>query len=483
MRKTAKVVAILALLIGCAVLLTGIANAQTSNVWSSAGQMVQPRTGAAAVVLSDGKILIAGGTDGNGIPLASTEVFDPATGQFSEGATMTVPRASHAAIVLASGDVLVTGGLTSGGGYSDTAEIFNAQTQSWTLLETSLGSGLAGHAMASLPDGNVVIVGGESTTGPVLTLVLFKTSDNSISPIGSLMTGRTNAVAAATPDGRVLIAGGTDINGAVLSSTEIFVYNADTMSGTVSAGPNMTFPRTNATATTTYDGVAVIGGSNGSVDIGSAEIFSQWTNAFRVVSGATPRSSHIAAFLPKNGSILAIGGTGGTAVDLLQPWVNNLAGAFMGGTPSVSDHNGGIAAPGNLGNLLVAGGTGASLIPIVSTGGHRSRSKPFIAFLQRCDHLARREAIAFFLRQRTGCLGPNLRARGRRRRDNARAEGGGEKTSTAEQRMRWSVFHEIGTGTTRAAPLATRPTSPSAWNAVVGLNMRSGSQLLVRSKL
>jgi len=311
MRKTAKVVAILALLIGCAVLLTGTANGQTSNVWSSAGQMVQARTGAASVLLSDGKILIAGGTDGNGIPLASTEVFDPATGQFSEGATMTVPRASHAAIALTSGDVLVTGGLTSGGGYSDTAEIFNAQTQSWTLLETSLGSGLAKHAMASLPDGNVVIVGGESTTGPVLTLVLFKTSDNSMSPIGSLMTGRTNAVAAATPDGRVLVAGGTDINGAVLSSTEIFVYNADTMSGTVSAGPNMTFPRTNATATTTYDGVAVIGGSNGSVDIGSAEIFSQWTNAFRVVSGATPRSSHIAAFLPKNGSILAIGGTGG----------------------------------------------------------------------------------------------------------------------------------------------------------------------------
>jgi len=133
-----------------------------------------------------------------------------------------------------------------------------------------------------------------------------------------LITGRTNAAAATTPDGRVLIAGGTDINGAVLHSTEIFTYSPDTMAGTVAAGPSLTYPRTNATATTTYDGVAVIGGSNGSGDLGSAEIFSQWTNAFRVVNGATPRSGHISALLPKNGSILAMGGTGGTAVDLLQ---------------------------------------------------------------------------------------------------------------------------------------------------------------------
>src|SRR6266568_4515031 len=360
MRKFAKLVAISVLLFGCALVFESTGYGQSSNVWSTAGQMIQARTGAAAVLLADGKIFTTGGADSNGIPQASAEIFDPATGQFSLATSMTVPRSNHAAIALISGDVLVTGGLTSGGGFSDTAEIFNVQTQTWALLEASLGSGLAKHAMASLPDGNVVIVGGESTSGPVLTLMLFKISDHSIGPVGSLMTGRTNAVAAGTPNGRVLIAGGTDINGAVLSSTEIFIYSADTMSGTVSAGPSMTFPRTNATATTTYDGVAVIGGNNGSVDLGSAEIFSQWTSAFRVVSGATPRSGHIASLLPKNGSILAMGGTGGVAVDLLQPWGNSLAGAFIAGAPSATDHNGGIAAPGSLGTLLSAGGAGSS---------------------------------------------------------------------------------------------------------------------------
>ncbi|HEY2467504.1 MAG TPA: kelch repeat-containing protein [Terracidiphilus sp.] len=335
-------------------------NAQSSNQWSPSGQMVQARTGAAAVSLSDGKILITGGADSNGVPQASTEIFDPSTGQFSQAAPMNVPRADHAAIALTTGDVLVTGGLTTGGGYSDTAEILNAQTGSWTLLEASLGTGLAKHAMAALSDGNVLIVGGESTGGPVLSLLLFKMSDQSMSAAGSLMTARTDAAAAATPDGRVLIAGGTDINGTVLSSTEVFAYSPDTLNGTMSAGPNMSSPRTKASATTTYDGVALIGGSNGSSNLGTAEIFSQWTNTLRVVSGATPKSGHIAALLPKNGSILTMGGTGGTAVDLLQPWANNLAGAFIAGSASTSDRTSGIASPGSLGTLLGAGGTGSS---------------------------------------------------------------------------------------------------------------------------
>ena len=364
MRKLESLLAVCSLLFSSSLFLisTQNLNAQSSNVWSTSGQMVQARTGATAVSLPDGRILITGGTDSNGVPQASTEIFDPSTGQFSQATPMNVPRASHAAIALTTGDVLVTGGLTTGGAHSDTAEIFNAQSGSWTLLEGSLGTGLAKHAMAALSDGNVVIVGGESTSGPVSSVLLFRVSDQSINAAGSLLTARTDAAAAATPDGRILIAGGTDINGAVLSSTEVFTYDADTLSGTISAGPNMVSPRTKASATTTYDGVAVIGGSNGSNDLGTGEIFSQWTNALRVVSGATPKSGHIAALLPKNGSILTMGGSGGTAVDLLQPWGNNLAGAFIAGAPSTSDHTSGIAVPGSLGTLLGAGGTVASAI-------------------------------------------------------------------------------------------------------------------------
>jgi trimeric autotransporter adhesin len=185
MRNVEKLIALCSLLFASFLIAPQNTNAQSSNVWSASGQMAQPRTGAASAPLSDGRILITGGSDSNGVPQASTEIFDPVTGQFSQGAPMNMPRANHAAITLNTGDVLITGGLTTGGGYSDTSEILNIQTGTWTLLEASLGTGLAKHAMAALPDGNVLIAGGESTTGPVLTLLLFRVSDGSISSVGS----------------------------------------------------------------------------------------------------------------------------------------------------------------------------------------------------------------------------------------------------------------------------------------------------------
>src|SRR5665213_3234992 len=357
MNRAARFLTIFGLFLG--VFASQVASqAPASNTWTVAGHLTQARSGAAAVLLTDGRVLITGGTDSTGIPQATAEVYDPAKGTYTASLAMKVPRANHAAIVMRSGDVLVTGGLTTGGGYSDSAEIYSVSSQQWTLLPSSIGTGLAYHAMAQLSDGNILIAGGTSTTKVVGSLVLFNLTDQNFMPIGMLQTPRSNAVAAATPDGRVLIAGGTDINGAVLASTEIFVYNKDTMTGSISSGPTMTFPRVGATATSTYDGVAVIGGNNGQIDLGTAEIFSQWTNTFKTVSGGTPRSHHFAALLPKNGSVLIMGGTGGTAVDLLQPWANKKAGAFVAASESLVNQDGGFASPASLGSLLAAGGKG-----------------------------------------------------------------------------------------------------------------------------
>ena len=358
MNRFTRLVSVLALFVYGAFASQGVSQTQTSNMWTSAGQMTQGRSGAAAVLLNDGRVLITGGTDNSGVPQATAEVYNPATGAFTASAAMNAPRANHAAIVLKTGDVLVTGGLTTGGGYSDSAEIYSVSSQQWTLLPSSIGTGLAYHAMAQLSDGNILIAGGTSTTKVVGSIVLFNLTAKTFNPIGTLGTPRTNAVAAATPDGRVLIAGGTDIHGTVLASTEIFVYTSTTMTGTIAAGPTMTSARLGATATGTYDGVAIIGGNNGQNDLGTAEIFSQWTNTLKVVNGGTPRSQHFAALLPNNGGILVMGGTGGTAVDILQPWGNKAAGAFITAPPSLVNQNGGFGSPASLGSLLAAGGTG-----------------------------------------------------------------------------------------------------------------------------
>ena len=53
-----------------------------------------------------------------------------------------------------------------------------------------------------------------------------------------------------------------------------------------------------------------------------------------------------------------MGGTGGTAVDLLQPWANGKAGGFVAAAASLVNQNGGFGTPASLGSLLAGGGMG-----------------------------------------------------------------------------------------------------------------------------
>jgi hypothetical protein len=55
-------------------------------------------------------ILVAGGLDHTGNPLASAELYDIATGTFSFAGNLSAPRANHIAVLLCNGMVLLTGG-------------------------------------------------------------------------------------------------------------------------------------------------------------------------------------------------------------------------------------------------------------------------------------------------------------------------------------------------------------------------------------
>src|SRR5215510_6184064 len=100
--------------------------------WSSGGSMHDPRVSPTATLLSDGKVLIAGGSageNGNSLGLASAELYDPATGSWTLTGSLNVARNLHTATLLPGGKVLVAGGA----GRDASAELYDPATGTWTL--------------------------------------------------------------------------------------------------------------------------------------------------------------------------------------------------------------------------------------------------------------------------------------------------------------------------------------------------------------
>jgi len=326
-------------------------------MWGSVGSMTQPRAGASAALLQDGRVLITGGEDATGA-LVTAELLNNGS-SFSTAPPMDVPRSRHISIALQDGRVLVAGGSTTGGGVTNAAEIYDPSSNSWSAISGGMTEARAGHTASLLKDGKVLISGGENSGVASSTLEMFNPATNSFVFVGTLSSARKEHAAAVLLDGRVLIAGGSDGN-SPLASIDIY----DPESGTLSQAPNLSTPRAGLSATTLLDGkVLLVGGNNGSQDLASAELYNPTTGAFSVAATnlSTPRKDHLAFLLPHNNSVLIVGGTSAevelSSAELFVPWVGTFN---LTGSPAAAR----IRATGSRlsfdGLLLLAGGENAS---------------------------------------------------------------------------------------------------------------------------
>jgi hypothetical protein len=165
------------------------------------------RTDHSATLLSDGRVLIVGGVDSNGL-LSSTEFYNPYSlpaPSFSAGPSLLRARSGHTATVLADGKILIGGGEATG-----SAEIFDPASQNISLVGGALNTPRQYHSAALLNDGRVLILGGVVGANTVLTSAeLYDPQTQMFTPASGMMqTPRGLALLRVLPDGKVQVIGG-----------------------------------------------------------------------------------------------------------------------------------------------------------------------------------------------------------------------------------------------------------------------------------
>ena len=144
-----------------------------AGAWSPAGSLAQARDDFALVALPDGGALVAGGAvEGSDIQqaTATAERLDPATLRWSPAADMSTAAANRSAVLLGDGRVLVAGGVTitdarATGGSTERppladAELYDPTTDRWAPAP-SLPTAREGGTFVTLADRTVLLVGGD----------------------------------------------------------------------------------------------------------------------------------------------------------------------------------------------------------------------------------------------------------------------------------------------------------------------------------
>jgi WD40 repeat protein len=122
--------------------------------------MVTPGWQFAAARLLDGRVLVAS-SDGTS---TSTELYDPSTGSWTATGSMGTARYYATLTLLPDGKVLLTGGDTVTHFFNPSvasAELYDPITGSWTPTG-SMGTARSGHTATLLSDGTVLVAGGSN---------------------------------------------------------------------------------------------------------------------------------------------------------------------------------------------------------------------------------------------------------------------------------------------------------------------------------
>jgi hypothetical protein len=276
-----------------------------------------------ALVLPDGKVLMAGGGIFQLEMVALAELYDPATGTWNAAGTLHDGRIFHTMTLLSNGKVLVVGGVGTGG-VLQSAELYDPATRQWRRTG-ELATKRLFHTATLLPNGKVLVAGGSSEFDThdetsLNSAELYDPVTEQWLPAGHMSLPRGGHAALTLPNGKILLAGGS--NGEeLLHSTDI--YDPDT--GTWTEAADLHFPRVSHSATLLHDGRILIAGGafeegNGLHVLDTAELYGTALLTLNATAYCTGDSWNLKVVdAIANASIHLMGTTNGISWDV-QGW-------------------------------------------------------------------------------------------------------------------------------------------------------------------
>ena len=302
------------------------------------GNMRTNRINHTAVLLQSGRVLVAGGTTTGG-PLnpsiASAELFDPVTGTWAATGPMSTNRVGHTISLLSNGKVLVAGGRAGGGfvtaNYSS-AELYDPSTGTWTPAG-NMSATRSTMTATLLPNGKLLVAGGRIGTSVISLVELYDLASGTWTVTNSLNVARSLHTATLLPNGRLLVTGGQGTSGN-LNSAEVY----DPATGIWTTTTTMVATHYQHAAVILPSGRVLIAGGTSSGSSTGTEFYDyapgSWTPTEAM---SVPRGSHTATLLP-NGKLLVVGGDNETdgilaSAEMYDPTTGHWASANPMSTP------------------------------------------------------------------------------------------------------------------------------------------------------
>ncbi|WP_395849265.1 kelch repeat-containing protein [Cystobacter fuscus] len=286
------------------------------------------------------------------VPRVSASRTDPlVTPSWEQVASLLQGRARHTTTVLPDGKVLVVGGDFDGTAL-ESAEVYDPTTGSWSFTGW-LAHARTDHTASLLPDGKVLVVGGTSGDSALASAEVYDPKTGAWSPTGALKQARSGHTASMS-NGKLLVVGGNE-GASELASAEVY----DPKTGVWSSTGALAHARSHHTASPLPSGkVLVVGGMQDNEALDSAEVYDPKTGAWSPTGALKQARAHHTTTPLRDGRLVAVGGQdhgGGAALASVEEY-DPATGLWTstGSLTQARDHHSATLLPD--GRVLVAGG-------------------------------------------------------------------------------------------------------------------------------